>query len=232
MSNSEIPEDANITTAPEPLFVDLKDSEEATEIGSLCMRCHEMGVTKMLMTTIPFFGNIVIMAFECDCGFRNSETIPGGSIEDKGVRIELKNVTPEDLNRQVVKGKNASIIIPDLDFEVPAETGKLTTIEGILEEAIYGLNYDQPVRRQIQAEEAKKIDLFIEKLIDFRTGKKSFTFVMDDPSGNSHIENPFAPNVDQYCTFTHYIRTEKQTMSVGLQPISQEAKKKWQTSCK
>jgi len=55
--------------------------------------------------------------------------ITGGSIEDKGVRIELKKVTPEDLNRQVVKGKNATIFIPELEFEVPAETGKLTTID-------------------------------------------------------------------------------------------------------
>jgi len=41
------------------------------------MRCHEMGITKMLMTVIPYFGKIVVMAFECECGFRNSEIVPG-----------------------------------------------------------------------------------------------------------------------------------------------------------
>lgn len=34
-----------------------------------------------------------------------------------------------------------------------------------------------------------------------------FTFIVEDVSGNSFVENPSAPTADQYCKKTHWIRT-------------------------
>ena len=55
----------------------------------------------------------------------------------------------QDLNRQVVRGDSASISIPSLDFEIPASSqkGTLSTVEGILQRTIEGLNQEQPIRR-------------------------------------------------------------------------------------
>ncbi len=43
-------------------------------------------------------------------------------------------------------------------------------------------------------EQAAQIDIFIKKLTDFKDGLHiPFTFIIDDPSGNSFIKNPLAP---------------------------------------
>ncbi len=36
-------------------FSDLSDDNGFTEMASLCMNCHEQGVTRLLLTKIPFF---------------------------------------------------------------------------------------------------------------------------------------------------------------------------------
>ena len=50
---------ANVTQM-EPMFVNISDESEVTEIESLCMNCHENGSTKILMTKIPFFKEMTI----------------------------------------------------------------------------------------------------------------------------------------------------------------------------
>lgn len=53
------------------------ESEEAQvidHIESLCMNCEEQGTTRLFLTRIPFFKEVVLMSFECPhCGYRNSE---------------------------------------------------------------------------------------------------------------------------------------------------------------
>ena len=58
------------------------EQEKAVEeIESLCMRCHEQGVTRLLLTTIPFFREIIVMSFRCEhCGWHNNEVQSAGSI--------------------------------------------------------------------------------------------------------------------------------------------------------
>ena len=42
--------------------------------GSLCMACGESGLTRMIMTKIPFFREVIVSSFECDsCGWANNE---------------------------------------------------------------------------------------------------------------------------------------------------------------
>ena len=74
--------------------------------------------------------------------------------------------TKEDLNRQVIKTDSSRVAIPDLDFEIPAgsQKGVLTTIEGILDRAIQGLEQDQVVRRALDPALADQIDEFVGKL--------------------------------------------------------------------
>lgn len=45
-----------------------------------------------------------------------------------------------------------------------------------------------------------------------------FTIIIDDPSGNSFIENPFAPGIDPHLKTIKYVRTPTQDMFLGLQP--------------
>ena len=50
---------------------------------------------------------------------------------------------------QVVKSDTATVVVPELEFEIPPQTqkGVITTIEGLLREAADGLAALQPERR-------------------------------------------------------------------------------------
>jgi zinc finger protein len=47
-----------------------------------------------------------------------------------------------------------------------------------------------------------------------------FTLVIDDPAGNSFVENFLAPAPDPQMAFSNYTRTDEQDISLGLQPAS------------
>lgn len=76
------------------------DEERAVqEVESLCMKCFQQvcspiggrstfpliasaqGVTRLLLTSIPFFREVIIMSFRCEhCGFQNNEIQSAGMI--------------------------------------------------------------------------------------------------------------------------------------------------------
>lgn len=192
---------------------------EPTEIESLCMNCYENGTTRLLLTKIPFFKEIIISSFSCPhCCWSNTEIQSAGRIQDQGVCYTLKVRTKQDLNREVVKTDCATTRIPELEFEIPPFTqkGALSTIEGLLDRAVAGLEQDQPVRRAADPLVAEKIDEFIQKLKKLKEVEEEFTLVIEDPSGNSFVENPVAPQRDEALTVSRFSRTVQQDMQLGL----------------
>ncbi|NXH13032.1 ZPR1 protein, partial [Bucco capensis] len=178
------------------------------------------GVTRLLLTRIPFFKEIIVSSFACDsCSWANTEIQSAGRIQEQAVCYTLTVTSRQDMNREVVKTDCATARIPELDFEIPAFTqkGVLTTIEGIIDRAIVGLEQEQPLRRATDEEVASKIEEFISKLKQLKEVHSSFTFILDDPSGNSFVENPHAPQKDEALVVTHYRRTPQQAALLGLQ---------------
>lgn len=204
------------------LFKDISaDGEdwEPTEIESLCMNCYQNGTTRLLLTKIPFFKEIIVSSFSCPhCSWSNTEIQSAGRIQDQGICYTLKVKTKQDLNREVVKADSAITRIPELEFEIPPFTqkGALSTIEGLLDRAVAGLEQDQPLRRAADPQVAEKIDEFIEKLKRLKEVEDEFTLVIEDPSGNSFVENPFAPQKDEALTVSRFKRTVQQDKQLGL----------------
>ncbi|NXG67927.1 ZPR1 protein, partial [Baryphthengus martii] len=201
------------------------------------------GVTRLLLTRIPFFKEIIVSSFSCDsCSWSNTEIQSAGRIQEQGVRYTLTVTSRQDLNREVVKTDCATARIPELDFEIPAFTqkGVLTTIEGIIDRAIAALEQDQPLRRATDQEVADKIEEFVSKLKQLKEARSPFTLVslgvgtapshpgddflsfhllqvIDDPSGNSFVENPRAPQKDEALVVTRYRRSPQQAALLGLE---------------
>ncbi|XP_036956808.1 zinc finger protein ZPR1 [Acanthopagrus latus] len=204
------------------LFKDLSadnDDWEPTEIESLCMNCYKNGTTRLLLTKIPFFKEIIVSSFSCPhCCWSNTEIQSAGRIQDQGICYTLKVKTKKDLNREVVKADSATTRIPEVDFEIPPFTqkGALSTIEGLLDRAVAGLEQEQPVRRATHPEVADKIDEFIQKLKKLKEVESEFTLVIEDPSGNSFVENPVAPQKDEALTVSRFKRTVEQDIQLGL----------------
>lgn len=101
----------------------------------------------MCQSSIPFFKEIIIMAFVCDyCGYRNSEIKEGGGIGDFAKRVTFTVNSPADLNRDVFKSQTAKFTIPEIEFDMePGSLGSLyTTVEGLLAKLIEELEKNNP----------------------------------------------------------------------------------------
>ncbi|KAK9030104.1 hypothetical protein V6N11_031535 [Hibiscus sabdariffa] len=130
--------------------------------------------------------NVLLSAFECPhCGERNNEVQFAGEIQPKGCHYRL---------------------------EVQSGDPK---VEGILVRAIDGLQALQEERKKADPQTAEAIDQFLLKLKACATGESPFTFILDDPAGNSFIENPFAPSPDPSLSIRFYDRTPEQQASLG-----------------
>ncbi|XP_026161772.1 zinc finger protein ZPR1 [Mastacembelus armatus] len=206
----------------ESVFKDISADDEEwqpTEIESLCMNCYQNGTTRLLLTRIPFFKEIIVSSFNCaNCAWSNTEIQSAGRIQEQGVCYTLRVRRKQDLNREVVKADSATTRIPELDFEIPPFTqkGSLSTVEGLLDRAVAGLEQDQPIRRATDPEVAEKIDGFIQKLRKLKEVEGEFTLVIEDPSGNSFVENPVAPQRDEALSVVHFKRTVQQDRQLGI----------------
>ncbi|PON74170.1 Zinc finger, ZPR1-type [Trema orientale] len=163
---------------------------------------------------------ILLSAFDCPhCGERNNEVQFAGEIQPKGCcyRLEVPAGDFKMLNRQVVKSESATIKILELDFEIPpeAQRGSLSTLEGILVRAADELEALQVEREKVDPQTAEAIDKFLLKLKACATGASPFTFILDDPAGNSFIENPFAPSHDPSLSIKFYERSPEQQALLG-----------------
>lgn len=159
------------------------------------------------------------MSFCCEhCGYENNEIQSGAEIKPKGIKFKLFVKEPADLNRRIVKSDYSSVRIEELDFEIPVKSqkGEVTTVEGIVNRVVSGLSQDQEKRKHEHPEAAVQIDHFIARLEELKELKISFTLVLDDISGDSHIENPHAPHSDPNVVVENYTRSKEQDHVLGM----------------
>jgi zinc finger protein len=112
-----------------------------------CYVCTKMGSVQMCTSSIPYFKEIIIMAFVCDhCGYRNSEIKEGGGIGEKAKRITFSVTDPDDLCRDIFKSDTSKFTIKELDFDM--ESGSMgslyTTVEGLVGKLIEELEKNNP----------------------------------------------------------------------------------------
>lgn len=197
------------------------------------------GFTTLLPTRVPFFREIILTNLICeDCNFRSAEVNFGGEIQEKGEKLTLTVAGPEDLNRQIIKSDSASFAIPKLDFEIPPGTqrGNVSTLEGVLRTAADNLEGLQSERLRLgDIENFHRCRVVISNLRRFAgechddEGKDEtehipifpFEIILDDPAGNSFVENLLAPQADPKRGSEKYFRTANQDMALGLQPSQQ-----------
>jgi zinc finger protein len=90
----------------------------------------------MCVATIPFFSEIIVMAFSCEfCGRRSSEIKHGGGMSDKATKITFTAKNERDLHRDIFKSDSCRVSIPEvgLDLEPGTRGSMYTTIEGLMD---------------------------------------------------------------------------------------------------
>ena len=63
---------------------------------------------------------------------------------------------------------------------------------------------------------AEKIDQIIAALCKHKDGECPFTLILEDVSGNSFIENPFAPEEDPAMCISMFDRSKEQSEQLGI----------------
>ncbi|KAI6044234.1 zf-ZPR1-domain-containing protein [Pisolithus marmoratus] len=220
------------------------DDRPLEEVQSLCMQCGEQGVTRMMLTSIPYFKEVIVMSFRCEhCGATNNEIQSAGTIKPEGVLYTLKVLHRADLDRQIVRSEACTVEIPDFELQLPPSRGQLTTLEGLLRDIAADLSADQPVRRILDEAAYTKIQQIVDGIkevlgdeeevedeVDEVTRvsstaeknkedpvKKVITIKLNDPSGNSFVE--FLGSMsDPKWTFKRYARNVEQNRALGLLP--------------
>ncbi|KAI0704360.1 zf-ZPR1-domain-containing protein [Cytidiella melzeri] len=224
------------------------DEERAVqEIESLCMKCYQQGVTRMLLTSIPFFREVIVMSFRCEhCGFQNNEIQSAGQIRPEGVVYTARILARKDLDRQIVKSETCTVIIPDFELTIPPNRGQLTTVEGLLRDIATDLSENQPFRRIDNEAAYNKIETILEGIrailadnddeledkatvgavkvnsaVDKDAPMKPFVITIDDPAGNSFLE--FVGSMaDPKWNMRTYRRTRQHNIELGLVDASAE----------
>ena len=157
-----------------------------------CHNCGKQCETRMCITNIPKFKEVIIMVTECiHCGFSDSEVKPSGAISEFGTRNTLRVTEIEDLKREVLKSDSAGVRIPELDLELMPGTlgGKYTTVEGLLGDIKKQLETINTFHLGDSATQAQssRMQTFMKQFSDCMTVSSPFTLVIEDPMGNCYI---------------------------------------------
>lgn len=175
------------------------------------------GTTRLLLTQIPFFRQIIISSFSCDhCGFKDSEVQSAGEIQPRGAKYTFTLDNEGDLQRQIVKGDSSTMRIEDIDLEIPVSKGRFTNIEGIVSDVHRDLASHQDARMEQMPDVGRQVAVIISKLDCMMKGKSfPFTVSIDDPSGNSWIE-PSPKDTASKLRKDQYDRTSQQNATLGI----------------
>ncbi|MBW0486826.1 hypothetical protein O181_026541 [Austropuccinia psidii MF-1] len=187
-------------------------------IESLCMNCNKNGTTRILLTSIPFFREVIIVSFKCPhCHHSNNSIQSAGQIQPRGSIYSVKNlIGPKDLNRQVIKSEHCIVRFKELQLEIPKGMGKMTTVEGLIKDTIDDLSFNQPVRLHTDPLVYEKIQELLDNLssvIESNFGPISIE--LEDISGNSFIE-AIDGLKDSNWSKKEFIRTAQQNAELGL----------------
>ncbi len=174
-------------------------------------------MTRLFLTKIPYFREVIIMSFSCDkCGFHNNEIQPAGTIQLKGAHYELRLTAMADFERQVVKSDTATVKFIELDLEVPAGKGQLTNVEGLLTTVVDDLAFGQEQRKVQSAEVYAKVEEVISRGRKMLAGEAfPFRVAVDDPAGNSFIAPDPRDGVGKW-EKREFLRTPEQNAELGL----------------
>jgi zinc finger protein len=134
---------------------------------------------------IPYFSDILIVSGRCECGYRHADTLilTGG----EPARWEIRVEGPEDLMARVVRSASGTMRIPELGVAIdpgPACEGFVSNVEGVLDRISEVLS---GVLTWAEGEERENALALRERIGLAREGSLSFTFSIEDPTGNSAI---------------------------------------------
>ncbi|KAH8869646.1 Zinc finger protein ZPR1 [Schistosoma japonicum] len=205
------------------------EKDEVMSIDVNCPSCGTLTENKMKVVDIPHFKEVILMAINCPvCGFRDCEVRSGAGVSPRGRRYKLQIKNIYDLSRDILVSETAAIKIPELDFESVGGTlgGRFTTVEGLLVAITDQLISANPfvVGDSASTEEtSSRLGSMISHLKEVTSGTKlNLLFELNDPAGNSYIQNLYSPDPDPQLEIIEYERNDEENEQLGLTDMKTE----------
>jgi zinc finger protein len=218
-------------------------SVDGATFVTTCPQCHRATETRMCISQIPHFKEIVLMCLLCEhCGYKSNEIKGGGAISEQGLKITLNVNSIDDLKRDVLKSDTAGVTIPHLELELAEGSlgGVYTTVEGLLRKMRERLEVANPfglgdsVYKQHRSNDGdrfsepdprhQKLNVVVQSLSEMADGNQfPFTLIITDPLANSFV-GPTTPDEksvqDSRLEVEPFERTFEQNEILGLNDIS------------
>jgi len=138
---------------------------------------------------IPYFGEAMIIAGTCTCGFRHSDTIL--LCQKEPCRYTLRVTEPEDMDARVIRSSSGTIRVPELGVDVEpgyASESYISNVEGVLDRIEEVVAFATRSARSAGNEEStRKGEEILEHIANAKSGDFELTIILEDPLGNSAI---------------------------------------------
>lgn len=138
---------------------------------------------------IPHFGDAMLVAGVCECGFRHSDTMLLSQKEPS--RHTLSVTCPEDLNARVIRSSSGTLRIPEIGVDIEpgfASESYISNVEGVLVRVKEIVEFaTSAARSACDPDRTAKGEEILEKIDDALAGKIELTLILEDPLGNSAI---------------------------------------------
>lgn len=173
-------------TAPTPDVA--RGPVRETAVDAACPVCgHEPLTLRSLDLELPYFGGALQTTLLCGaCGYRHGDLLL--TRHRQPLRITLRVEHPDQRSARVARSSSGTVRIPELGASMepgPRAEAFVTNVEGVVrkfldivrgQEAVA----DSPAARDRLAAVRARIEGMIE-------GREPFTFVLEDPTGNSEV---------------------------------------------
>ena len=138
---------------------------------------------------IPHFGEAMVIAGICDCGFRHSDTIL--LTQKEPVRFTLPVTSIEDLDARVIRSSSGTPRIPELGVDIEpgfASESYISNVEGVLEriEGVVGFA-TRSAREAESPESIRKGEEILEKINLARVGQFPPTIISRIPWATAQL---------------------------------------------
>jgi zinc finger protein len=138
---------------------------------------------------IPHFGEAMIIAGVCCCGYRHSDTILLSQKEP--MRHTLTVTSPEDLDARVIRSSSGTIRVPELGIDVEpgaASEAYVSNVEGVLNRIRDMVEFaTRSAQEAGDLEKTERGGQILENMKMVLKGQFNLTVIIEDPLGNSAI---------------------------------------------
>jgi len=139
---------------------------------------------------IPHFGEVMVIAGICQCGYRHSDTILLSQKDP--VRYAMPISSIDDLDARVIRSSSGTLRIPELGVDIEpgfASESYISNVEGVLDRVEGVVEFATRSAREAESREAtEKGEEILEKIALAREGRFPLTLILEDPLGNSAID--------------------------------------------